>query len=310
MKKYNIISGTSFGAIAAGMLSHGMTYDYIRKMMIAFPGDRAMRNFNEWSRGTIWFKIAHFITLEIKLRRTYKQWVPFFRKHFSWDRVTHANDVWLCFADTADLASLSGLKKEYTYLDLIDYIFEKSKDIPIDKLAQIITPKYATNHGIYEFKLGEMRKISDVVIPMADAILASFSNPLLGKFELNYGGRMHKTFDGGIVNNHANLPLMGREYLQLICDTAEPSRDIYSERFILSAYNYWQTKPASIWFLPPKEHDKPFFDFPNEKIRYEFDGRGVEHYGYNFLTIPDNLAICGGASDGLGYAPFFRSNDG
>jgi hypothetical protein len=302
-KHFRTLSGASYGSIFAGAVSHGFDYDHIKSMHKHFPGDGAMRKQAEWERASWFRKVITFPWMTRGLQNVYGEWVKYFRSIFAWNRVTHARRVFLCFCLSDDVGRLVGTP-HCSFLDYIRLLKGVSRRMPIEKLAEIIRPYYASDDGVYRLEPdGFVRRISHDVIPMADAILASFANPLLGEFKVKFNGKWHRTIDGGIANNHANLPFNGSglEYQQVICDEKIPTADCLKDRMPLSAYHYHRTKPARVDCFRAKTEKLAFFEFPDEVVDYEFDGRKYAD------PILDSLAIRGGAADGMAYAPLYKA---
>lgn len=322
MKKYDTLSGSSHGAIAASTLSVGFPYEKTHKFYRDFPGDDAMISQSKWEKGSWWYKLREFLGMRSHITGVYPEWVKFFRSKFDWSDMVRAKKVCIGFCLRSEIGRLVGTPR-CSFLDYIAMLKGVSRRISFKEYINTVGMYYIIKHagygkriedGVYKAdpETGELHQVWNGVIPMGDAILASFANPLLGDWEIKFGGKWHNCMDGGVGDNHGVLPFVGTDmkFAQMTCSKKVPSKDYENERFVLSAYNYNFAKPEFTWHLTPYTQKLAFFEMHNDIVDREFDGTGVERYGYNpiSLNFVDNLAICGGAADGLGYSTLYRTS--
>jgi hypothetical protein len=131
----------------------------------------------------------------------------------------------------------------------------------------ILYPTYISDDGIYEFLGGEtFLKISNKTIPMWMAVRASFWTPPFRPIRFKIKNEKFMLMDGGVVNNEANIPFIGKEYIQLSCSSEERIKEDP-----IGYFYYSKQKPEMYCLVTNKTKDTKFFSFYDELIDTEFN---------------------------------------
>lgn len=260
---FGTLSGTSFGAIASAMISHGWTEEQMKKEFLSFVGDRYMKMEALAEKGH-GLKRLLFIPVVAATKLIIFPWIKrTFNKKFSWKKITRAEKVFLCFISQTEMASVFGFKFNFSFLDLWRIL--KTKDGA--KLADRMRPYYASDDGIYSYRIGMgFYKVSNKIMSMGDAVIASFWNPIFQTLHTPMG----EAFDGGLVNNEGNLAQQGKDFYQIACQKAD-MRPAAGDKHLNSIY-YNHNRPADdrCFFFPPLE-DYAFFQFDNLTVKKAWD---------------------------------------
>ena len=296
--KFGILSGTSAGSINAALLAVGKSYKDQKHFYKSFPGDKTMRR-EDRLEGNVGIFTKMILGISVFLggrRKIYPVLRKIFKDNFSWERVKIANradKVFICFFPKEIMGSVHGAVGLLGVRDIRAYTSTDPEEF--ENLKSFSYPFYLSDDGIYAFIGGHedkgLTKISDTVIPLDLAVLASFHNPVFRNIKLKFKIRsLYKRyfskklknrkkwtcFDGGVVDNHAVLAQpFDKKFHCFICDSFYPGikKEDWGGKMI-SDYNFNLNRPAKkyIHLCPPKE-DRSFFEFTNEAVEHEFDGR-------------------------------------
>lgn len=208
-----------------------------------------------------------------------------FRKHLSWRKAVFAEKIFITVADWTDFRSAYGSKRYASFIDLLKVIKAKGKS-EIEQLSKVAHCYYFSDDGVYcyDLKYG-FRKISNTVIKLHLLALATFENPLLEDLKLDVTllkevrkqfsaeevpSLRIEPFDGGIFNNEANIPFLGRaDWMQITCQPLPAPEAIDS----VSDVFYWRNPAPTAHVFWARIQDLPFFGFTDELMDQMYRGR-------------------------------------
>lgn len=254
---FGILAGTSFGAIATAMIAMGWDEKRMKSFLLSFVGDYFMKLEQKAESGHF---LKRLLFAPVLFATKTFIWNDLLKKarQFDWTKTVRADKVYLCFLTQTEMGRVFGLDVDFSFLDLWKII--KSKDG--NKLADELHPYYASDDGIYKYDLKNgFHKVSDKIMPMGQAVLASFWNPAFRTLKTPIGA----AFDGGLCNNECNLVHSDKDFYQFACTSADkrPSETASD----LNGIYYNKNRPADdrCFFFPPKELNA-FFAFDNANI--------------------------------------------
>lgn len=287
------IAGCSVGAITAAMIAVGMSYDEIRECLISLRGDRYMKFANSLEKGTVGgLRLVYrgIATLFMTRRYIYTHMEDMFEKKLQWEYMKRAKKVYLCWTP---IENLKYYQDKYDFkltrsISTLRFLRKfKFENIPVealDRLTKSQPPHYFSNDGTYKFDMESMKmvKVSNKTVPMWKAVLASFWNPVFPNIEVEVGDSNFHVFDGGLLDNQARFPFYGKEYYQAICSGEPPEKLVLKgNKLFMSDYNYNKARPSrdKVAVFEPKKDDLGFFDFDDENVINEYDGRCSNIFG-------------------------------
>lgn len=279
--KLGTLSGASNGGKAAALYACGVWGSKSYKLHKALKFDRVMKwtGILEDAKAS-WWKKALLIVPTVAAMKTVVSHgiISLFKKHVSWKKAIHAERIFIAVADFTDFRGAYGSKRYASFVDMYRTIKAKGKE-EIERISKQVHIYYFSNDGVYcyDLKYG-FRKISNTIPPLHIVALATFQNPLLENITIDITllQEVRKqfsdecvpslridAFDGGIFNNEANLPFIGRnDFLQVTCkDIPSPgSVDSVSDVF------YLRHVAPQVARFDPRNADVNFFGFSNEQL--------------------------------------------
>jgi hypothetical protein len=281
--KLGIVSGASNGGKAAALYACGIFGKKSLRLHKALKFDRVMK----WT-GTLqdakssWWKKALLIVPTLALMKTVvsNSIILLFKANVSWRKAKYAEKVFMAVADFTDFKGAFGSKRHATFIDMFYTLKARGSEV-IHRLAKDAHIYYPSNDGVwcYDMQYG-YRKISDTIIPLHLAALATFVNPLIKDivFDIVLLPEVRKqfsaegvpslridAFDGGVFDNWGGIPLWGMgitNYIQVTCKE-EPKPESISS---ISDVFYLLHPAPRVYRFEPRNPDINFFGFDNAQL--------------------------------------------
>lgn len=218
--------------------------------------------------------LIRFLYLKNKMRNLWPEIMETFRDFYGirWN-LKNCENLFIAATSRKNFSKGFGSKKIFSDADVLSVMTKKNDIIYSAYNYQVY---FFSKDGIYKWSMmNGITKFSDTVIPLYRAVLASISNTFLptitDQIEINNGdNRKHNVkiswYDGGPVNNHANLifsinsPLEDRDFIQVSPFPAPSITDDLPGML----YNLF---PSSHYYKIPDYYmiyKKAFFEFTRE----------------------------------------------
>lgn len=277
--KLGILSGASNGGKAVVLYACGVWGSKSYKLHKALKFDRVMK----WTgiledSNANWFIKTLLLVPTVAAMKTIVSHniISLFKKHVSWKKAIHAERIFVAVVDFTDFGGAFGSKRYASFVDMYRTIKANGK-AEIERLSRRAHIYYFSNDGVYcyDLKYG-FRKISNTRPPLHLVALATFQNPLLEDLTLDIvllpdvrkqfseegvPSLRIDAFDGGIFNNEANIPFLGRnDFLQVTCKEIPTIPDSVSDVF------YLRNPAPQVARFNPRDPSVNFFGFSNEQL--------------------------------------------
>ena len=278
--RFGILSGVSVFGLKAAMYGCGIWGERAKEYTKEIRFDRIMR----WTGylldeerpliGKILLFLPALIGCKVKLSPEFKRVLS---KYLSWTEFYNArvaDELYICIANQYEFGVLSGSKKITGFRDIYRVMKNNGK---FEWMAENIHPYFGAKDGWYSWTPKKLfHKISDTITPLHELVYGTFCNPALKKkvFVIKTGHKKYlkiRAFDGGAVNNHANLVFSGinsaKPFDVVGCYPAPAKEDNFSD------WHYFKARPfqGKYHYLPPTNPDLDFFGFTNAQIDAAYD---------------------------------------
>lgn len=270
------LSGSSAGGIFAACIACIRNPDTIKELMKDIQGDRVMKlscKIEDDKTPKIKKIIYFFLVLFFKTI-TINSIENIFKKYLTWERAKFNNVKFLAIGvvKQSDVIKTYGrdIFKKFKRGNIDNTDFRDTKESTY-KLIRTLPMYFFTNDGVYRYNYMGYKKISDKIVPLWKAVMATFANPILPAVKLKFNKWYpQRALDGGMANTYANTSLtIHKNFIQVSC-TNIPGELTLKETGFKNInklyYNIHRAKEENELIVKSKNKYKGFFAFYDQNI--------------------------------------------